>query len=244
MDAGVVEDTGVPPMEDLGPPDLGPPPDMGPPPDLGCRERMRPDFPQAWPFERSAAAYADVFGAYAMVESCGNPNCHGNQNGNPTPPVFTNPPYLPGSMEDLDRNYEAAIDALWPLIQSSEPFRRGGGAVPQGPFWRHHGDYQNPPDVTDVTSLISIENAEDEGAMNAVFERGGDCSLSSWASSLPPDPDPPGCDEGGTPPDAGVEDGGGSPDAGASDTGGNSGSGELCYCAVELGPINTSFCAP
>lgn len=222
IDAGLVD---LPMPMDLGPEvDLGEP-DVGPAPDLGCTPIVLPDgFPQAWPFEATEAGYRDVFWDWAVPEAgCsgpnGSPNCHGGGES----------PFIPFEAQ-LGADYQAAIDALWPLIVEAPPLDL---EAPEGRLWRHlpnHPDHVGPSYFGPVPARL-----------DALIQQAKDCNVASFLVA---------------PPDAGIEcTGGPSEGADAGDDGGDLASGDsgrdvssgetpLCYCPTpDAGPLMTTFCA-
>lgn len=96
-------------------PDGGVPiPDTGEP--LGCIPVEAPEFPPAWPYARTKAAYEANFfnlikGATASNIGCSGGSCHSND---------AEPPFLPTRAElDTDALLQKAIDELWSVTSRS-----------------------------------------------------------------------------------------------------------------------------
>ena len=102
-DAGMVKDMGV-----IDPDGGEIIPDTGEP--LGCIPVEAPEFPPAWPYARTKAAYEANFfnlikGATASNIGCSGGSCHSNN---------AEPPFLPTRAElDTEALLQKAIDELW-----------------------------------------------------------------------------------------------------------------------------------
>ncbi|MBI2375817.1 MAG: hypothetical protein HYV07_17625 [Deltaproteobacteria bacterium] len=74
---------------------------------VACVEHATPEFPVAWPFARTRAAYESEFHVWAAEGGCAVGLCHGDQG--------ANPPFIPRVAADMDDavKLELAINQLW-----------------------------------------------------------------------------------------------------------------------------------
>jgi hypothetical protein len=218
---GVALDAGV----DLGATDLGAR-DVGPPPDLGCIPVQLPsEPPEAWPFERSADGYREVFYSFAEPAGCASGGaCHAG----------SAEPHIPRA-EDLEARYDEAIDDLWPIIRSAPPLDRDD---PSGRLWRHLPSHPDPAPPPDYQGPVPAR-------LDGLVQQARDCNVARFLRS-PPDAGA-GCGGGAGASDVGAGAGadGGGPDAGAAAADASVSEAPRCFCPLpDAGALMTSSCAP